>query len=235
VAEARAIAARLAGVRAQIARAAEVAGRDPAAVRLVAVSKKKPAAAVAAALAAGQLRFGENYAQELEEKCQAFEALDSSPTPEWHFLGALQSNKAKVVVGRAALIHTCDRLSLARELSKQAQRRGAGFVQAVLLEVNLALEPQKGGCPPAEVQALLLQVRALPGLRCDGLMCIPPAEGDPRPHFRALRTLREEALSAGAAESLPELSMGMSADFEAAVAEGATLVRVGTAIFGARP
>jgi pyridoxal phosphate enzyme (YggS family) len=232
-AEAHEIAARLAGVRAQISRAAEAAQRDPAQVRLVAVSKLKPASAVAAALAAGQERFGENYAQELQEKYDTFAALPA-PRPEWHFLGALQSNKAKVVVGRAALVHTCDRASLARELSKQAQKRGGGFVQTVLLEVNLALEPQKGGCAPAELQALLREVAALPGLRCDGLMAIPPAEGDPRPHFRALRRLRDEALSAGVVESLPELSMGMSADFEAAIAEGATLVRVGTAIFGAR-
>jgi hypothetical protein len=234
-AEAQAISARLLEVRAQIVRAAEAAGRDPQSVRLVAVSKLKPASAVAAALAAGQVRFGENYAQELEEKAGLFAARSGAgPQPEWHFIGALQGNKAKVVVGRAALIHTCDRLSLARELSKQALKRGAGFVQAVLLEVNLAAEPQKGGCLPAEVPALLREVASLPGLRCDGLMAIPPAEGDPRPHFRALRLLRDEARAAGLADSLPELSMGMSADFAAAIAEGATLVRVGTAIFGAR-
>ena len=139
-----------------------------------------------------------------------------------------------MVVGRAALIHTCDRLSLARELSKQAQKRGAGFVQPVLLEVNLAAEPQKGGCLPSALPGLLREVAALPGLRCDGLMAIPPAEGDPRPHFRALRLLRDEARAAGLADSLAELSMGMSGDYAAAIAEGATLVRVGTAIFGAR-
>jgi PLP dependent protein len=232
-AETDAIAARLAQVRAQIARAAERCGREPSSVRLVAVSKRKPAGAVAAALAAGQARFGENYAQELQEKYDSFAAA-GGPQPEWHFIGALQGNKAKVVVGRAALVHTCDRLSLAKELSKQAQKRGGGFVQPVLLEVNLASEPQKGGCPPSEVAGLLRALGALAGLRCDGLMCIPPAEGDPRPHFQALRRLRDEALQAGAASALPELSMGMSADFEAAIEEGATLVRVGTAIFGAR-
>ena len=232
--EARAIAARLGEVQAQIARAAEAAGRDPQSVRLVAVSKLKPAQAVAAALAGGQVRFGENYAQELQEKYDTFAARASGPQPEWHFIGALQSNKAKAVVGRASLIHTCDRLSLARELSKQALKRGTGFVQPVLVEVNLAAEPQKGGCLPAEVPALLRDLAALPGLRCDGLMCIPPAKGDPRPHFRALRLLRDEARAAGLGDSLAELSMGMSADYAAAIAEGATLVRVGTAIFGAR-
>ncbi len=231
--EAQAVAARLAEVQAQIVRAAEAAGREPASVRLVAVSKLKPASAVAAALAAGQVRFGENYAQELQEKSDTF-AARAGPQPEWHFIGALQGNKAKVVVGRAALIHTCDRLSLARELSKQAQKRGAGFVQPVLLEVNLAAEPQKGGCLPSALLGLLREVAALPGLRCDGLMAIPPAEGDPRPHFRALRLLRDEARAAGLADSLAELSMGMSGDYAAAIAEGATLVRVGTAIFGAR-
>ena len=235
-AETQAIAAGLAEVQAGIVRAAETAGRDPATVRLVAVSKLKPASAVAAALAKGQLRFGENYAQELQEKSDTFSARASrdGPLPEWHFIGALQGNKAKVVVGRAALIHTCDRLSLARELSKQAQKRGAGFVQPVLVEVNLASESQKGGCLPKEVLSLLRALAALPGLRCDGLMAIPPAEGDPRPHFRALRLLRDEARAVGITDSLPELSMGMSADYAAAIAEGATLVRVGTAIFGAR-
>jgi pyridoxal phosphate enzyme (YggS family) len=142
---------------------------------------------------------------------------------EWHFLGALQTNKAKLVAGRAALIHTCDRLALAQEIAKRAP---AG--QRVLLEVNVGREPQKAGVLPEEAPALLEQVRALPGLRCEGLMCIPPLEQDPRPHFRALREL-------AARLELAELSMGMSADYEIAIEEGATLVRVGTAIFGERP
>jgi PLP dependent protein len=128
-------------------------------------------------------------------------------------------------VGRAALIHTCDRLALAQELSRRAQ--GAGLTQPVLLEVNVGREPQKAGALPEDAAALLDEVRALPALGCDGLMCIPPASGDPRPHFAALREL-------GARLGLGELSMGMSADFEAAIEEGATLVRVGTAIFGER-
>jgi pyridoxal phosphate enzyme (YggS family) len=213
------VTAGLAAVQARIAQACERAGRDPASVRLIAVSKTKPVALLREAFDAGQRLFGENYAQELREKSEAL------PAVEWHFIGALQTNKAKLVVGRAALIHTCDRLALAQELSKRAQ--GAGVTQRLLLEVNVGREQQKAGALPEDVPALLQQVRALPSLRCDGLMCIPPASGDPRLHFRALREL-------GKRLALPELSMGMSADYEVAIEEGATLVRVGTAIFGER-
>ena len=203
-------------VRERIAAAAARAGRDVRQIKLIAVSKTQPIERLQEAFAAGQRVFGENYAQEFREKAGALDA-------EWHFIGALQSNKAKLVVGRAAFIHTCDRLSLAREISKRAD-----VPQGVLIEVNAGREPQKAGVLPEETEALLEQVRALPNLRCDGLMCIPPAAGDPRPHFRALRELAEKL-------KLPELSMGMSADFEAAIEEGATMVRVGTAIFGERP
>ena len=211
----------LTDVKARIAQACARAGRDPGAVRLVAVSKTKPVDLIREALDAGQTAFGENYAQELKEKADAL-----GGGVEWHFVGALQTNKARMVVGRAALIHTCDRLALAQELSKRAKI--AGIVQPVLLEVNVGREPQKAGVLPEDAPALLAQVRALPALRCDGLRCIPPAAGDPRPRFR---TLRELALRLG----VPELSMGMSADYESAIEEGATLVRVGTAIFGTRP
>jgi pyridoxal phosphate enzyme (YggS family) len=214
------VSAALAAVRARIDAACARAGREPGSVRLIAVSKMQPLEKLRAAHAAGQRIFGENYAQELREKADAF------PDSEWHFIGALQTNKAKLVVGRAALVHTCDRLALAEELSKRA--RNAGLVQRVLLEVNAGGEPQKAGVLAQDAPALLEQVRALPGLRCEGLMCIPPAAGDPRPHFRALRELAERL-------ALRELSMGMSADFEAAIEEGATLVRVGTDIFGERP
>ena len=207
----------LAQVRENIARACAKAGRAPGSVKLVAVSKLQPVALLREAAAAGQGAFGENYAQELRDKSAEL------PGVEWHFLGALQTNKVKLVLGRAALIHTCDRLALAQEISKRAPAQG----QRVLLEVNVGREPQKAGILPEAAPALLEQVRALPGLRCEGLMCIPPADGDPRPHFRALREL-------AARLSLPELSMGMSADYEVAVEEGATLVRVGTAIFGER-
>jgi pyridoxal phosphate enzyme (YggS family) len=186
---------------------------------LIAVSKTKPLELIREAAAAGQTIFAENYAQELREKA------DALPAVEWHFVGALQTNKAKLVVGRAALIHTCDRLALAQELSKRA--KALGVTQRVLLEINVGREPQKAGALPEDASALLEQVRALPALSCEGLMCIPPAAGDPRPNFRSLRQL-------GQALGLRELSMGMSADYESAIEEGATLVRVGTAIFGER-
>jgi len=213
------VAAGLYHVRERIAAACARAGRDPATVHLVAVSKTKPIELVRAAQAAGQRIFAENYAQELREKA------DALPAVEWHFVGALQTNKAKLVVGRAALVHTCDRLALAQELSKRA--KAASLTQRVLVEVNVGREPQKAGALPDDVPALLEQVRALPSLSCEGLMCIPPAEGDPRPHFRALKQLAQGL-------GLRELSMGMTADYETAIEEGATLVRVGTAIFGER-
>lgn len=215
-------------------RLARVLGSIPAGVTLVAVSKTQPAEAVREAHAAGQRHFGENYAQEWRDKAAALADL---PDLVWHFIGALQSNKVKYVVGRGedrqdaprvAWIHTIDRLSLAEEISRRSQRRGA--VTRVLLEVNVAGEGTKSGCAPADVPRLADAVARLPGLELRGLMCIPPAEGDPRPHFAALRALRD---SLGL--SLPDLSMGMSGDYEAAIAEGSSIVRVGTAIFGARP
>jgi pyridoxal phosphate enzyme (YggS family) len=206
-------------VRARIDAACARARRPIESVKLIAVSKTKPLDSVREALAAGQQTFGENYAQELREKA------DALPGCEWHFVGALQTNKVKLVVGRAALVHTCDRMSLAEELGKRA--RSAGVVQRVLLEVNVGEEPQKAGALPAAVPALLEGVRAIDGIRCEGLMCIPPADGDPRRHFAALRELARHL-------GLGELSMGMSADYETAIEEGATLVRVGTAIFGER-
>jgi pyridoxal phosphate enzyme (YggS family) len=189
-------------------------------VKLLAVSKAQPLEAIVRAFEAGQIAFGENYAQELHEKA------DALAEAEWHFVGALQTNKVKLVVGHADLVHTCDRVALAKELSKRAAARGK--VQRVLIEVNVGREPQKGGAMPEEVEPLHALLRELPALRCEGLMCIPPADQDPRPHFRALRELGQRL-------GLRELSMGMSADFEAAIEEGATLVRVGTAIFGERP
>ncbi len=214
------VARNLAGVRERIASACARARRDPASIQLVAVTKTKPLEMLREALAVGQTVFGENYAQELREKAEAL------PGAEWHFIGALQTNKAKLVVGRAALIHTCDRLALAQELSKRA--KAAGISQRVLLEINVGREPQKAGALPEEAAQLLAQVRALPALACEGLMCIPPAQGDPRLHFRALRDLAREL-------GLAQLSMGMSADYAIAIEEGATIVRVGTAIFGERP
>ena len=214
------IAENLAAVQGRIRGVCARAGRDSQTVRLVAVSKGQPIEAILAAFAAGQSAFGENYAQDLHTKA------DLLPEAEWHFIGALQTNKVKIVVGHAALVHTCDRLALAKELSKRAFLKN--ITQRVLLEVNVGREPQKGGVLPEYLDALVAAVQELDALRLEGLMCLPPADQDPRPHFRALRELRDRL-------GLRELSMGMSADFEVAIEEGSTIVRVGTAIFGERP
>lgn len=222
------IAGNLAAVRDRIGQACARAGRDVASVQLIAVSKTRPIDDVRAALDAGQRAFGENYAQELDQKASALGTV----LPEWHFLGALQTNKVKLVVGRAALVHTVDRVSLVRELARRAA--ALGLVQRVLLEVNLGAEEQKGGCAVEALPTLLGVVAAEPSLACTGLMCIPPSAGDPREHFVVLRALRERLRECGTLAAGAELSMGMSADFEVAIEEGATIVRVGTAIFGAR-
>jgi hypothetical protein len=195
----------------------------PAQVTLIAVSKTQPAEAVREAYAAGQRHFGENYAQEWREKA---EALADLPDLTWHFIGRLQTNKVKYLAGKVGYVHTVDRPELARELSKRWVAAGATL--KVLLEVNVGAEAQKAGCAPADAPALAGLVRGLPGLELTGLTCIPPPEDDPRPHFRALRALARQL-------DLPQLSMGMSADWPVAVEEGATLIRVGTALFGARP
>jgi pyridoxal phosphate enzyme (YggS family) len=202
-----------------------VRARVPAGVTLVAVSKTQPADAVRAAYEAGQRDFGENYAQEWREKAAALADLKDLV---WHFIGSVQTNKVKYLAGAVRWVHTVDRLALAEELSRRSAARGA--VTRVLLEVNVAGEGSKSGCAPGEVARLAAEVARLPALELRGLMCIPPAEGDPRPHFARLRALRD-----GLGLALPDLSMGMSGDYEQAIAEGSTLVRVGTAIFGARP
>jgi pyridoxal phosphate enzyme (YggS family) len=195
----------------------------PPGVTLVAVSKTHPPETVREAYFAGQRDFGENYAQEWRRKA---EALGDLPDLVWHFIGSLQTNKVRLLAGAVRWIHTVDREELALEISRRSVQKGA--VTRVLLEVNVAGEGTKSGCAPEAVPRLVSVVRALPGLELRGLMCIPPAEGDPRPHFRALRAMAREL-------SLPDLSMGMSGDWEAAIAEGSTLVRIGTAIFGPRP
>jgi hypothetical protein len=195
----------------------------PPGVTLVAVSKTHPPETVREAYFAGQRDFGENYAQEWRRKA---EALGDLPDLVWHFIGSLQTNKVRLLAGAVRWIHTVDREELALEISRRSVQKGA--VTRVLLEVNVAGEGTKSGCAPEAVPRLVSVVRALPGLELRGLMCIPPAEGDPRPHFRALRAMAGEL-------SLPDLSMGMSGDWEAAIAEGSTLVRIGTAIFGPRP
>lgn len=201
----------------------EVRAGLPGHVTLVAVSKTQPASAVREAYAAGQRDFGENYAQEWREKA---EALADLPELRWHFIGALQSNKVKYLAGRVHAIHTVDREDLGREISRRFQQKGARA--RVFLEVNTGGEVSKAGCAPDDAPRLAAVVRALPAVELVGLTCIPPPEDDPRPHFRLLRSLRDGL-------GLPELSMGMSADWQIAVAEGSTLVRIGTAVFGARP
>jgi pyridoxal phosphate enzyme (YggS family) len=194
----------------------------PAGVTLVAVSKTQPPERIREAYAAGQRHFGENYAQEWREKA---EALADLADLQWHFVGGLQTNKVKYLAGRVAWVHAVDREELAGEISKRWGK--AGRTARVFLEVDLGGEEQKAGCAPADVAPLLTRIRALPALEVVGLMCIPPPAGDPRPYFRALRALRDGL-------GLKELSMGMSADWPVAVEEGATFVRVGTEIFGAR-
>jgi pyridoxal phosphate enzyme (YggS family) len=227
VTRAEEIARNLAQVRERIASAARAAGRAPETIRLLAVSKKMPADDVRAALAAGQRAFGENYAQELRDK-SALLAGEPAP-PEWHFIGPLQSNKVKYVAGKAALVHSIDSPALLDAF----EARGAP--QACLVQVNIAGEASKKGIAPAELPALLDRFAGMKHVRGEGLMLIPP-RGDARPHFAALRALRDrEAAVARPNVDLRELSMGMTEDLEVAVEEGATIVRVGTAIFGARP
>jgi pyridoxal phosphate enzyme (YggS family) len=215
-------------------RLAAVRARLRPGVTLVAVSKTQPSSAIREAYQAGQRDFGENYAQEWREKAAE---LSDLPDLVWHFIGGLQTNKVKYLLPalRPAAaappavrwVHTVDRLALAEELARRSAARGGAT--RVLLEVNVGEEASKSGCAPGEVARLAQEVVRLPGLELRGLMCIPPAEGDPRPHFARLRALRD-ALGL----ALPDLSMGMSGDYPVAIEEGATLVRVGTAIFGER-
>jgi pyridoxal phosphate enzyme (YggS family) len=220
---------RLAAVRARIESAARRAGRAPASVRLVAVSKQQPAQSVRAAAAAGQRAFGENYVQEAAGK---IEALADLPL-EWHFIGQLQANKTRAVAESFQWVHTLDRLRVAERLSAQRPHHAAPL--DVLLQIRLADEPGKGGVSPAELPELAAAVAGLPRLRLRGLMCLPPpvtGEDEQRRPFRQLRELLEDLVARG--HALDTLSMGMSDDLEAAILEGATLVRVGTAVFGPR-
>jgi len=215
----------------QIKTSCDRAGRNPDEVRLVAVSKKKPAADIDQAAAAGQRLFGESYVQEFSDKF----ALVRHQV-DWHFIGALQSNKVKYLQGKVALIHSVDRLSLAKEINRQWGKHEA--IADILLQVNLAAEESKAGATAAELVELAHQVATLPYIRIRGLMCLPPFFPDPeqvRPYFRQLRELINQLrmLDLPRAE-LTELSMGMSHDYRVAIEEGATLIRVGTAIFGAR-
>jgi pyridoxal phosphate enzyme (YggS family) len=219
-------------IRDRIQSAALAAGRPPETVRLVAVSKTVPAERVRQAVETGITLLGENYIQEARDKIETLSELDVA----WHFIGHLQSNKAKYAVRLFDMIHSVDSLKLARELDKQAAKHGKR--QDILIQVNTGKEASKSGVYEEEALALVRQAGRMENLCVKGLMTLPPYFNAPekvRPFFRALRELRDrirdEALPG---VSMDELSMGMTGDFEAAIQEGATLVRIGTAIFGER-
>ncbi len=225
------VAARWAEVSARVEVACERAGRAPSDVTIVAVSKTHPASAVIEAAGAGATDFGENYAQELADKI-ANVAMVPDFAVRWHYIGRLQRNKAKLVAGHVDLVHAVDTVDLAEEIA----RRATGVVQPILLAVNLAGETTKGGVTGEGAEAVARLLAAVPGVRLDGLMTMPPYSDDPeasRPQFEALRDLRERLVQK-LGLPLPVLSMGMSGDFEVAISCGATHVRVGTAIFGSR-
>ncbi len=212
----------LTDILARIADAEATAGRAAGSVRLIAVSKVQPPDRVEAALTAGHRLFGENYVQEAQGKWPDLRARFGAVAV--HMIGPLQTNKAKVAVELFDAIHTVDRPSLAEKLARLAEARGA--CPDLFIQVNTGAEPQKAGVLPADADAFIASCRAM-GLPLAGLMCIPPEGEDSTPHFRLLRAMAET-------NGLSGLSMGMSSDFEAAIAEGATHIRVGSAIFGAR-
>lgn len=216
-------------IRRRIKNAALRAGRDPADITLVAVSKAQPIEKIPAAYSAGQRVFGENYVQEMLGKQDELDATDI----QWHFIGGLQSNKIRQIVGRVHLIHSIDRVKLAREVGKRSQQ--AGIVTDILIQINVGDEATKGGITPENAQEQFAQILQVPGIRVTGLMAVPPFldPEDVRPYFVQLRQLRDRLVTLHG-HPLPHLSMGMSGDFEAAIEEGATLVRVGSSIFGAR-
>jgi pyridoxal phosphate enzyme (YggS family) len=226
------IAANLATVRSRVERAARESGRDPAQVHLIAISKTFDADAVRAAAAAGQRAFGENRVQEALPKIGATRGLDL----EWHLVGHLQSNKARKAVGPFACIQSIDSLSLLQRLDNFAIESDTRV--DVLVQVDLAREGTKFGAPPADSTLIARAAVDMRGVRLRGLMLLPPFFDDPeqaRPYFQRLREFRDELVASGLpADALAHLSMGMSHDFEVAIAEGATMVRVGTAIFGSR-
>lgn len=225
------ISANIARIHEQIATSCRRCGRSPAEVRLVAVSKKKPAADIEAAVAAGQTLFGESYVQECVAK------IDEVSAPaEWHFIGGLQSNKVKYLRGKVDMIHSVDRLSLAEEIDRQWGKIDATI--DILIQVNLGEEESKSGTTAERLFELVRQVAQLKHLRIRGLMALPPWEEDPedvRPYFRQLKELSGQLMTLGLPNvTMQELSMGMSHDYEVAIEEGATMVRIGTAIFGER-
>ena len=228
-ASAEAVRSALDAVRARIDAAARRAGRDPATVALLAVSKTHGPEAVRAAYARGQRDFGENYVQELLPKAAALADLAEL---RWHFIGHLQTNKCRDVAGLVATVQSVDSERLVRELGRRAT--AAGRTVGILIQVNVAREAQKSGCEVEALPTIIAAALETPGVALRGLMTVPPAAddaGESRRWFDALRALRDEH---GGAALLPELSMGMTHDMDEAIAAGATVVRVGTAIFGAR-
>lgn len=225
------ITSNLHAINQRVEQACQRCGRDPQQIKLIAVSKKKPAALIEEALAAGQQLFGENYVQEFCDKQQHLPA-----DIRWHFIGALQSNKVKYLRGRTALIHSVDRLALAQEIDKQW--RSIDQIADILIQVNIANEPSKAGVTPADAEKLVRAVAKLPHVRIQGLMALPPnvAEAEQaRIWFRLVRHLAERLEHLKIPQvKMDTLSMGMSHDFEVAIEERATLIRVGTAIFGSR-
>ncbi len=232
-AETTLVAQHLAAIQDRIAAAARRVERDPARVRLVVVTKGVPLGPMRAAREAGARIFGESRLQEADEKMAAMGPCEGL---EWHFIGRLQRRKAKSVIGRFALIHSVDSLDLAEEISRRA--KAAGFEQAVLVEINVGGEASKAGFAPDAAADAVREMDRMPHLLVRGLMTIPPPVADPewsRPHFRELGRLGRSIGGLGLTRvRMDELSMGMSSDFEVAVEEGATFVRVGTSIFGAR-
>lgn len=218
------VAVALSSIKARIAAAATDAGRDPASINLVAVSKTHPASAVAIALGQAHYVFGENRVQEALAKFPALKAAE--PRLKLHLIGPLQSNKLRDALDLFDVIETLDRPRLAEALAQERDRRGR--LPALFIQVNTGEEPQKAGIPPAAADAFIEDCRSRLGLAIDGLMCIPPAADEPTLHFALLREIARR-------HGLSSLSMGMSADFELAIRFGATHVRIGTAIFGARP
>ena len=223
---------RLEDIKKRIRTAAEVCKRPVASIRLVAVSKTMPVELVKEAIEAGVTDLGENYIQEAREKINALVTYPAT----WHFIGHLQSNKAKYAVRLFDLIHSVDSLKLAKELDKYARKNDK--TQAILIQVNVAKEDSKSGVYVEDTLRLLREVSRLENVSVKGLMTMPPYFNAPekvRPFFAALRTLREQIQNEAIPNiSMDELSMGMTGDFEAAIEEGATLVRIGTAIFGDR-
>lgn len=229
----------LAKVRATIKEVAEKCGRNPSTIKLVAVSKRFPVEVMLEAIAAGQTLFGENYIQEaVQKKAALVNAGETARGAKIHFIGNLQSNKARSAVETCDIIETVDRPKIASELNKHLERTGRNM--DILVQVNIGLDSNKSGVLPERIDELVLHIRQLPHLKLKGLMTMPPFTEEAeqaRPFFRQLRILSEQLQDRGLLDSAQpaELSMGMSHDFHIAIQEGATLIRVGTAIFGHRP